>query len=190
MDGQPPDVEGLGVLIRAIDVARAAGAAGAAGAADQAVDAAEGEGLVANIELLESRQACPDDDVAFRPGLEGATPAQVEHALEHRVGVASHGIEARIGEVHEVLLCLQLRLHVPTSTLVITLAVTLVITLAVTLVITLAVDLAHPRVARPISATGGSGEPSIVCAPAHVRTGARSRPGPVPVAARGRCPCS
>ena len=45
------------------------------------VDAAEVEGLVADVELVQAGQAGAHDDVALGAGLERAAPAEVEHAL-------------------------------------------------------------------------------------------------------------
>ena len=50
-----------------------------------------------------------------RCGLEGPALAEVEHSLEHRVGIPAHRVEPRIGEVDERLLGLQLRCQPPTS---------------------------------------------------------------------------
>ena len=59
------------------------------------VDAAEAERLVADVELGQAGQAGPDHDVALGPGLEGAAPAEVEHRLEHAVGLGAHGSSPR-----------------------------------------------------------------------------------------------
>ena len=44
------------------------------------VDAAEAQGLLADVELVEAGQAGADDDVALLAELVGAAPALVEHA--------------------------------------------------------------------------------------------------------------
>ena len=67
--------------------------------------------LVADVELLEPGQAGPDDtsrsvrDWKVPPRPRSSTPSSM------RVGVAAHGIEARVGQVHEVLLGLSLLFH-------------------------------------------------------------------------------
>ncbi len=111
VDGQSTDVEGLGVR----DPVRAVGGRGGpvARAGGQPVDPPEGECLVPDVQLLEPGQAGAHDDVPLGPGLEGAALAQVEHALEHRIGIPAHGVEPRVGEVDERLLGLQLRCHPP-----------------------------------------------------------------------------
>jgi hypothetical protein len=57
VDGQPTDVERLGVrialLVRTVSL--------------QPVDPAEGQGLVPDVQLLEAGQAGADDDVPFGP---------------------------------------------------------------------------------------------------------------------------
>ena len=73
-----------------------------------AVDAAEIEGLVPDVELLQAGQAGADDDVALGAGLEGAAAAQVQHALEHLAGLAPHELQPVVGTVEEFLLILQI----------------------------------------------------------------------------------
>ena len=72
------------------------------------VDPAEGQGLVPDVQLFEPGQAGADDHVPLGPRLERPAPAQVEHPLEHGVGVSPHGVEACVGQVHELLLSLKL----------------------------------------------------------------------------------
>ena len=74
----------------------------------EAVDAAEVQGLVADVELLQPGQAGAHDDVALGAGLEGAPPTEVEHALEHLARIAPHGLEAVVGAVQKLLLILQI----------------------------------------------------------------------------------
>ena len=57
------------------------------------VDAAEAERLVADVELVQAGQAGPDHDVPLGPGLEGAPAAEVQHGLEHAVGLAAHELQ-------------------------------------------------------------------------------------------------
>ena len=78
--------------------------------AHDAVDSPEGQGLIADVELLEPGQAGADDHVPLGAGLERPTFAEVKDPLEHAVGVRAHGVEARIGQIHELLFCLQLAL--------------------------------------------------------------------------------
>ncbi len=78
------------------------------------VDPPEGQRLVADVQLLESRQARTDDDVPLGTGLESPPPSEVEHALHHRLGVRPHGVETLVGRVDESLLSRDLGLH-PTS---------------------------------------------------------------------------
>ena len=102
VDGQSSDVERLGVgPVRRIAVV----------AFVQTVDPTEGQGLVTDVQLLESGHRRSDDDIPLRPGLESPAPAQVQHAFEHRIGVTPHGVQACVGHVYELLLALQLRLH-------------------------------------------------------------------------------
>ncbi len=84
---------------------------GLIGSVPQPVDPAEGQGLVPDVQLLQPGQAGPDDHVPLGPRLERAPPAQVEHPLEHGVGIAPHGVEAGVGHVHELLLGLLLCFH-------------------------------------------------------------------------------
>ena len=72
------------------------------------VDAAEIESLVADVELLQPGQAGAHDDVTLGPGLEGAAPAEVEHALEHLARLAPHELQPVVGTVEELLLILQI----------------------------------------------------------------------------------
>ena len=74
----------------------------------QPVDPAEVEGLVPDVELLQPGQARAHDDVALGARLEGATPAQVEHALEHLARLAPHELQPVVGTVEELLLILQI----------------------------------------------------------------------------------
>ncbi len=115
VDGQAPDVEDLGrrlpVRVGALAVGARSFGAVAVRRLDHAVDPAEGECLVADVELFEAGEAGPDDHVPLGARLEGAAPTQVEDALEHGVGVAAHGVEPRIRRVDERLLGLSLRVH-------------------------------------------------------------------------------
>ena len=96
-DGQAPDVERLAErVLRRRTVPRLG----------QAVDAAEVQGLVADVELVEPRQARPHHDVALGAGLERAPPPEVQHALQHVAGLAPHELQAVVGTVEEVLLIL------------------------------------------------------------------------------------
>ena len=72
----------------------------------QPVDAAEVESLVADVELIEPGQARPHDDVAFGARLERAAAAEIQDALEHLAGLASHELESVVGPVEELLLIL------------------------------------------------------------------------------------
>ena len=74
----------------------------------KAVDAAEAERLVADVELLQAGQAGADHDVPLGAGLERAAPAQVEDALEHVAGLPPHGLETIVGAIEELLLGLQI----------------------------------------------------------------------------------
>ncbi len=141
VDGQTTDVEGLGVGGGAVAVEPVL--------VDHPVDPPEGQRLVADIELLEAGQAGAHDDVSLGAGLEGAAPPEVEHPFEHGVGVAPHGVQPRVGEVDEVLLGLQLRLHPHL--------------------------LSGLRLsgARTPGGASGSGEPSIVCAGGRARSKGR-----------------
>ena len=95
-DGQAADVEGL--------AQRRSPSPGLG----EPVDAAEVEGLVPDVELLQPGQAGAHDDVALGARLEGATPAQVEHALQHLARLAPHELQPVIGTVEELLLILQI----------------------------------------------------------------------------------
>jgi hypothetical protein len=70
------------------------------------VDAAEIESLVADVELIESGEARPHDDVALGTRLERAATAEIEDPLEHLAGFASHELESVVGPVEELLLIL------------------------------------------------------------------------------------
>ena len=72
------------------------------------VDAAEVERLVADVELIESGEARPHDDVTLCARLEGAAATEIQHALEHLAGFASHELESVVGTVEELLLILQI----------------------------------------------------------------------------------
>ncbi len=110
VDGEATDVEDLGR--RPLPSLAVSGRARRPAPIDRpAVDPAEGERLVADVELLEAGEARPHDHVALGAGLERAALPQVEHALEHRVGVAAHGVEPRVRGVDELLLGLSLRVH-------------------------------------------------------------------------------
>ena len=72
------------------------------------VDPAEGQGLVPDVQLFEPGQAGAHDHVPFGPRLERSAPPQVEHPLEHGIGITPHGVEACVGHVHERLFSLKL----------------------------------------------------------------------------------
>ena len=79
VDGQPADVEGLGVRLRRrrrpLAGRRCRSAVGppvVRSPSSHPVDPAEGQGLVADVQLLEAGQAGADDHVPLGPGLEGA----------------------------------------------------------------------------------------------------------------------
>ena len=99
VDGQPTDVERLDVRIIAVH------------RLVDPVDPAEGQGLVPDVQLFEAGHAGADDHIPLGPRLEGAAPAQVEHAFEHGVGIVPHGVEACVGEIDELLLLVKLRVH-------------------------------------------------------------------------------
>ena len=74
----------------------------------EAVDAAEVERLVPDVELLQPGQARAHHDVALGAGLERAPLSQVQHALEHLACLAAHRLETIVGAVEELLLILQI----------------------------------------------------------------------------------
>ena len=74
----------------------------------EAVDAPEVERLVADVELLQAGQAGAHHDVALGARLEGAAPAEVEHALQHLARLAPHELQPVVGTVEELLLILQI----------------------------------------------------------------------------------
>ena len=76
----------------------------------EAVDSPEIERLVPDVELLQTGQAGPHDDVALGAGLERASPAEVEHALQHLPRLAPHELQPVVGTVEELLLILQIRM--------------------------------------------------------------------------------
>ena len=100
-DGQAADVERLAQrrAVRAVAVRPGLG---------EAVDAAEVERLVADVELLQAGQAGAHHDVALGAGLEGAAPAEIEHALQHLARLAPHELQPVVGTVEELLLILQI----------------------------------------------------------------------------------
>ena len=98
---QPPDVERL--------TERTVGRRTVPGLG-QAVDAAEIERLVADVELVEPSQARPHDDVALGAGLERAAPAEVQDTLQHLASLAPHELQPVVGTVQVVLLILQIRM--------------------------------------------------------------------------------
>ena len=115
--GPPVDHERLVVRARhgeAADVERLAqsGAVGTVGRFvapfGQPVDAAEIEGLVADVELLQAGQAGAHHDVALGARLECAAPTEVQHALEHLARLAPHELQPVVGTVEVLLLILQL----------------------------------------------------------------------------------
>jgi hypothetical protein len=75
-----------------------------------AVDAAEVESLIPDVELIEPGEARPHDDVALGARLERATTAEIQDPLEHLAGFASHELESVVGPVEELLLILQIRM--------------------------------------------------------------------------------
>ena len=95
-DGEPADVEGLAQqrALRGGVVARFG----------EAVDASEVQRLVADVELLQSGQAGAHHDVALGARLERASPAEVEHALQHLARLAPHELQPVVGTVEELLL--------------------------------------------------------------------------------------
>ena len=96
-DGEPADVEGLAQQrgLRGVGVVTRFG---------EAVDASEVQGLVADVELLQAGQAGAHHDVALGARLERATPAEVEHALQHLARLAPHELQPVVGTVEELLL--------------------------------------------------------------------------------------
>jgi hypothetical protein len=70
----------------------------------EAVDASEVQGLVADVELLQAGQAGAHHDVALGARLERATPAEVEHTLQHLARLAPHELQPVVGTVEELLL--------------------------------------------------------------------------------------
>ena len=103
-DGEAADVERLAER-RAVGAVRRLGPR-----FGEAVDAAEVEGLVADVELLQAGQAGADHDVALGARLEGAAAAEVEHALQHLARLAPHELQPVVGTVEEFLLILQIRM--------------------------------------------------------------------------------
>jgi hypothetical protein len=93
--GQAPDVEGLGLLRVALG---------------GHVDPAEAQRLVADVELGQASEAGPHHDVALGSGLERPAPAEIEHGLEHPLGVGPHGVEASVSAIEELLFLFELRL--------------------------------------------------------------------------------
>ena len=96
-DGEPADVEGLaqqGGLRAGVVVSRFR----------EAVDAPEVQSLVADVELFEAGQTGAHHDVALGARLERATPAEVEHALQHLARFAPHELQPVVGTVEELLL--------------------------------------------------------------------------------------
>ena len=75
-----------------------------------AVDAAEAEGLLPDVELVESGQAGPDDDVPLFAELMGPAPALVEDGPEELLGVGPELIQPFVGAVDVGLFRLQLRM--------------------------------------------------------------------------------
>ena len=71
-----------------------------------AVDPAEVQSLVADVELIESGEARPHHDVALSARLERAATAEIQDPLEHLAGFASHELESVVGPVEELLLIL------------------------------------------------------------------------------------
>ncbi len=103
-NGEAADVERLAER-------RAAGAVRRLGARfGEAVDTAEVEGLVADVELFQPGQAGADHDVALGARLERAAAAEVEHALQHLARLAPHELQPVVGAVEEFLLVLQIRM--------------------------------------------------------------------------------
>ena len=90
---QPADVERLAELV--VPVA-------------DLVDPPEAQPLVPDVQLGQAGQAGPHDDVPLGPGLRRAPFAQVENRIEHGPGLVAHGVEARVGELEELLLLLEL----------------------------------------------------------------------------------
>ena len=75
------------------------------------VDAAEAQGLLADVELVEAGQARADDDVALLAELVGPAAALVDHGPDELLGVGSQLVEALIGPVDVSLFRLELRMR-------------------------------------------------------------------------------
>ena len=68
-----------------------------------AVDAAEDQGLAADLELLEAVEAGADPDVALGQRLKRAAPL-AERVLEHRLRRGAHRLQPLVGVIHVGLL--------------------------------------------------------------------------------------
>ena len=76
-----------------------------------AVDAAEAQRLLADVELVEAGQAGADDDVALLAELVRPAAALVEHGAEELLGVGPQLVEALVGPVDVGLFRLELRMR-------------------------------------------------------------------------------
>jgi hypothetical protein len=94
-DGQASDVEGLAQQRSVLVVPFG-----------EAIDTAEVERLVTDVELLQPGQAGPHHNVAFGPRLERAPLAQIQDPLEHVPRFGPHALEAIVGAVEKLLLSL------------------------------------------------------------------------------------
>ena len=103
-DGEAPNVERLAERRAARAVRRLGPRFG------ETVDAAEVEGLVADVELFQAGEAGADHDVALGARLESAAAAEVEHALQHLARLAPHELQPVVGTVEVFLLILQIRM--------------------------------------------------------------------------------
>ena len=76
-----------------------------------AVDAAEAQRLLPDVELVEAGQAGPDDDVALLAELVRAAATLVEHGPDELLGVGPQLVEALVGPVDMGLFRLELRMR-------------------------------------------------------------------------------
>ena len=99
-DPEPADVEALGPLRLARPIPVQA-----------PVDAAETQGLLADVELVEAGEARADDDVTLLAELVGTAATLIEHGAEERLGVGPQLVETLVGPVHVGLFRLELRMR-------------------------------------------------------------------------------
>jgi hypothetical protein len=75
------------------------------------VNPTETQGLLAHVELGEASECPPHDDVSLCSRLEGAPAAEVEHRISESLRIATHRVQARVGEIEECLLFVDVSLR-------------------------------------------------------------------------------